>query len=116
MESQQSEQDLSGRQEIGLAALLVVDHLRLAELLQLPAGSHIDAVWSPVDQPGVVLLRLRGAGWPVKTGALLPRSTGILTRHISADGAVERVFINWQLPSQASAGCLNNELAETPKG
>jgi hypothetical protein len=83
--------------DAGLAALLVVDHETLAALLQLPKGSHIDAVHAPHDEPGTLHVRLRGAGWPTKMGWKLPQARGTVTRCYADNGEVMKTVIDWKL-------------------
>jgi hypothetical protein len=48
-----------------------------AGLLQLPAGSYVDAVWIDPDRPGTVNFRVRGPAWPkCRIGAHIPFVTG----------------------------------------
>ena len=75
------------------AAVLVVSAPMLASLLQLPEGAEVDAVWVNVDQPGVVRMRVRGAGWRTEPGARLHPSSGTLSR--DEDG---RVCVDWGFP------------------
>lgn len=99
-----SARDLALCEGIGRAALLVVSPEILGDLLQLPDGCHIDSAVVPHDQPGVLHLRVRGAGWPTKAGRLLPRVIGTVTRHSVNNGAVLQNVIDWGFPQeQASA-------------
>ena len=84
--------------DIGRAALLVLSPEILAELLQLPLGCHIDGAVAPHDQPGVLHLRVRGAGWPTKAGWLLPQVRGTVTRYCAEDGSTLRQVIDWGFP------------------
>ena len=90
--------DAAPHDDIGRAALLVLSPEILAELLQLPDGCHIDHATAPHDQPGVLHLRVRGAGWPTKAGWLLPQVRGTVTRHHAEDGSVLRQTIDWGFP------------------
>jgi hypothetical protein len=83
-----------------LAAILVATPEAVGELLQLPAGSHLDAVWQPHDQPGVLHLRIRGAGWPCGNGQLLQRVCGTVSRTVAADGTAGPAVIDWHLGPQ----------------
>jgi hypothetical protein len=84
---------VSDSADIGRAAILIATPEVLAELLHLPPGCQIDAAWTPLDQPGVLHLRVRGAGWPMKTGWRLGVSSGTISR--GEDGS--RVVL-WGLP------------------
>ena len=88
---------------IGRAAILVVSPEILSELLRLPQGCHIDAAESPHDKPGVLHLRVRGAGWPMKAGVQLPISRGTITRCFTDDGRELRQLIDWDFPKGESA-------------
>jgi hypothetical protein len=90
--------DAAPHNDIGRAALLVLSPDMLAELLQLPEGCHIDAAVAPHDQPGVLHLRVRGAGWPTRAGWLLPQVRGSVTRYVADDGSTVRLAIDWGLP------------------
>lgn len=90
--------DAAPHNDIGRAALLVLSPKILAELLQLPDGCHIDHAVAPHDQPGVLHLRVRGAGWPTKAGWVLPKARGTVTRHHAEDGSVLRHTIDWGFP------------------
>lgn len=90
--------DAAPHDDIGRAALLVLSPDTLAELLQLPPGCHIDGAVAPHDQPGVLHLRVRGAGWPTKAGWLLPQVRGTVTRYYADDGSVLRQVIDWGFP------------------
>lgn len=80
------------------AAILVATPEALAELLQLPEGSHLDAVWAPHDQPGVLHLRIRGAGHPFRLGQHLVHTVGRVTRQATTDGQPGPMVIDWGLP------------------
>jgi len=92
--------DAAPLEDIGRAALLVLSPETLAELLQLPPGCHIDGANAPHDQPGVLHLRVRGAGWPTKAGWLLPQVRGTVTRYYADDGTVLRQVIDWGFPKE----------------
>ena len=81
--------------DIGLAAIFEVTPETMASALQLPAGAYIDAAWTPWDRPGVLLLRVRGAGWPTRTGWTLPLVRGEIVRD-----NVGLVTVKWSLPEQ----------------
>lgn len=81
------------------AAILVATPEALAELLQLPEGSHLDAVWAPHDRPGVLHLRIRGAGYPFTPGQHLVQRVGHVTRVQATDGTPGPVVIDWGLPA-----------------
>ncbi len=95
--------DAAPHDNIGLAALLVLSHEMLAELLQLPAGCHIDHAVAPHDKPGVLHLRVRGAGWPTKAGWTLPEVRSTVTRYYADNGAALRQVIDWGFPPRNAA-------------
>lgn len=80
-----------------LAAIIEITPVVLAAALQLPPGSYVDCVDSPHDRPGVLLMRLRGAGWPVKPGERIPQASAMVNRYYGEDGALIREVFNWGL-------------------
>ena len=104
--------DAAPHYDIGRAALLVLSPEILAELLQLPDGCHIDHATAPHDQPGVLHLRVRGAGWPTKAGWLLPQVRGTVTRHHAEDGSVLRQTIDWGFPKDEGPNAGIHRAAE----
>lgn len=69
----------------------------LAQLLELPAGCEIEAVFYDPSRPGVIQLRLVGAGWvPTFDGYVLPKTRG-LVREVLVIG--RRPEITWDLPT-----------------
>ncbi len=78
------------------AAILVVAPEILAELLQLPEGSYIDSALAPHDQPGVLELRICGAGWHVLPGNPITKTFG----RVTMAHTMEKVpVIDWRLPN-----------------
>jgi hypothetical protein len=83
------------------AAIFMASSEFLRSMLCLPDGAEIDAVQVDVDRPGVLLFRIRGAGWPVHNGATIPRATCQIRQRTMCDGEgfvmfVER--IEWDFP------------------
>lgn len=78
-------------------AMLRLTPEALAALLQLPEGSYIDAVEARADTPGMLHLRLRGAGFEVRPGELIPRAPAATVRMLS-DGENRWPVIDWHLP------------------
>ncbi len=72
----------------------------LAGLLQLPAGAYIDHVETG-EELGVLRLRVRGAGWPVRPGSLIPAATSIIHETYDADGNVTLRRVVWSFPAPA---------------
>lgn len=97
-------------EDLGRAALLVLSPELLTELLQLPPGCHIDSAVAPHDQPGVLHLRVRGAGWPTKAGWLLPQVRGRVTRDSAADGSASRQVIIWDFPPTNAGNVIAADL------
>lgn len=62
-----------------IAALLQIAPATLRELLQLPDGAYVDDVHAPHDKPGMIEIRIRGAGWPTMPGEMLRRTIGTVT-------------------------------------
>jgi hypothetical protein len=79
-------------------AIFEATHEAIAQLLQLPDGAYIDMVVAPVDAPGVLRFRIRGAGHPVELGQLSPTVRPTVTRLTSDDGTLECPVINWDFP------------------
>jgi len=76
-------------------AIAEVSFEYLAKLLELPHGCEIDAIFVDGHRPGVLQIRLVGAGWQTPEGKVVPRTTGLVR--------MERVFglrpeITWDLP------------------
>jgi hypothetical protein len=69
----------------------------LAKLLQLPAGAFIEGICTD-DHLGQVQLRIRGAGWSVAQGGLIPTAeiAEIKTREAKPEDMVHS--IDWKLP------------------
>lgn len=78
-------------------AIVEVDFKFLAELLELPAGCEIEAIFTDPYRIGVLQIRLSGAGWNVPfEGASIPMTKGLVR--------MQRIFglrpeITWDLPS-----------------
>jgi hypothetical protein len=78
-------------------AILKVDPEILAKLLQLPDGAFIEGICTD-DHLGRVQMRIRGAGWPVSRGGLIPTAEpGVVTTR-EAKPADMIHSIDWKLP------------------
>lgn len=85
-----------------LMALAAIDSHMLARLLQLPDGSDITAVGCPHDRPGIVELRIEGAGFPTAPGHVIPTCNAIVTSvHTIEAGWIPR--IRWPFSTQEAA-------------
>lgn len=82
-----------------LAAILLATPEALQELLQLPLGAYIDSVYAPHDRPGMLELRIRGAGWACDLGQTIPRTSATVTLQRDADGRELARVVDWGLPS-----------------
>ncbi len=83
-----------------LAAIVEIPARVLAQLLQLPAGAVIDYARMPLNRPGgPVVFRLRGVGWPVRPGALIPEAHPVLTTHQASEQSPAALSIDWRLPA-----------------
>jgi hypothetical protein len=61
----------------------------LESILQLPAGSHIDGIYAPLDVPGTLQLRIRGPLLPpVRIGAVIPHLRGLVDTARYPDGMI----------------------------
>jgi hypothetical protein len=78
-------------------AILRVQPEVLADLLQLPKGAFIEGICTE-DHLGVIQLRIRGAGWPVSLGGLIPTADpGVVhTREAKPEDMIHAV--DWKLP------------------
>lgn len=78
------------------AAIVELTPEFLAQILQLPPGAYIDVLRMKDDQMGVLVMRLRGSGWPVVPGCLIPHAAPTLT----AEGPQPWHYkVDWHLPS-----------------
>lgn len=69
-------------------AILHISSAHLKALLQIPEPAEIDDIALDFCQPEIVLIRIRGAGWPTLPGQPINRTIGHVT-----DGVID-----WQLP------------------
>lgn len=81
------------------AAILRVTYSALAELLQLPAGSVIDAIESDIEDEQMVTVRVRGAGWLVAPGYRILVASATVTDYRDDDGRCFKRVIKWDLPA-----------------
>ena len=72
----------------------------LTELLQLPAGAYIDGVQAALDRPGVLDVRIRGAGWPTRPGMVIMRTLPTVTKNFPDSGGPPRISIDWGVPQR----------------
>lgn len=79
------------------AAILHVSPEALGQLFQLPAGAYVDGIVND-DRLGVFKLRVRGAGWPVKPGDIIPQASAVCTQTYDAEGAKTSLSIDWGFP------------------
>jgi len=77
-------------------AILEIHPQAFRDLLQLPAGAEISDLRLDIERRGVLEVKIDGAGWVVREGECLTRTTGIVT----TDEKGRRV-INWGLPFSA---------------
>lgn len=84
------------------AAILRVSYSALAELLQLPAGSVIDAIESNIQEEQMVTVRVRGAGWLVAPGYRIPIASATITDYRDDDGRCFKRVIEWNFPGSSA--------------
>lgn len=78
-----------------LACIVRVRAEFLRAMFQLPEGAYIDSVYSPGEEPGVLMLRVRGMGYPVVEGTPL-RKMGFIFRKTYTDcGDGYRLKVEW---------------------
>ena len=94
-----SNESATSREALELAALLVATPETLGALLQLPPGAYIDGITAPIENPGTLLLRVRGAGWPMVPGRVIPMAMGHVTRQRHIDGHELVPLVDWKLPT-----------------
>lgn len=78
-------------------AILRVQPETLADLLQLPKGAFIEGICTE-DHLGVVQLRIRGAGWPVSQGGLIPTAETAVVQTREAKPEDMIYAVDWKLP------------------
>ena len=88
----------------GLAALARVDYAMLGRLLQLPAGAELHDARTLPDEPGVLFMQIRGAGWPTHVGWKIGHARAICTEYRDDSGRVFKTVIDWQMPAPNVAG------------
>ena len=74
------------------AAILLVNAELLADILQLPQGSKIEAIAQDIERPDVFKIRIVGAGWPVEEGDCIPCTAATCTAWVPSNG------LNWNFP------------------
>ena len=70
----------------------------LGKLLQLPEGTFIEGIALP-DRLGTIRLRIRGAGWPVQLGGLIPMAEPAIVKTREARPEDMIHAIDWRLPT-----------------
>lgn len=75
----------------------------LAALLQLPAGARVESIEPHATEADVLHLRVRGAGYEVRTGDLIPYAPHATARMLS-DGENRWPVVSWNLPQAEPAG------------
>lgn len=90
------------RPQLGLAteraALFRLSPAVVAEAIGLPEGAYIDSVAVSQEVPGEVILRIRGAGYPVEVGRAIPYVYPIVTVHRNPEGEVTKRTVEWGFP------------------
>ena len=81
------------------AAIVRISPEFLTRLLQLPDGAYIDHVQMNPQMPGEITLRLRGAGWPVTPGCLIPHASPVWSQEVNAQGERLEPVVHWLFPS-----------------
>lgn len=92
-------------------AILEFDTGQLRHMLQLPETAEIVAAEVEFGVRGRILLKIEGAGFPVKEGELVPRTTCLITQTFLGDRTELREKITWpfdemwgQIPEQETQG------------
>ena len=87
--------ELEGKKQ---AILEIAPHL-LRELFCLPPGAEIIDLRVAIDRRGMLEVKIDGAGWLTPEGAMIKRTTGMVTRAFDEEGKVTRRSIEWGFPS-----------------
>lgn len=87
--------ELEGKKQ----AILEIAPELLRELFCLPPGAEIVDLRVDINRRGVLELKIDGAGWLTDEGAMLMRTTGVITREFDVDGKETRRSIEWGFPS-----------------
>lgn len=91
--------ELEGKKQ----AILEIAPELLRELFCLPPGAEIVDLRVDINRRGVLELKIDGAGWLTDEGAMLMRTTGVITREFDVDGKETRRSIEWGFPSNDQA-------------
>lgn len=75
-------------------AILEIHPQAFRDLLQLPEGAEISDLRLNIDRRGVLEVKIDGAGWEVREGECLMRTTGTVTTEENG-----RRCIDWGMPS-----------------
>lgn len=79
-------------------AILEIHPQAFRDLLQLPEGAEISDLRLNIDRRGVLEVKIDGAGWEVREGECLMRTTGTVTTDENG-----RRCIDWGMPSNVQA-------------
>ena len=77
-------------------AILEIHPQAFRDLLQLPEGAEISDLRLNIDRRGVLEVKIDGAGWEVREGECLMRTTGTVTTDENG-----RRCIDWGMPSNS---------------
>lgn len=92
-------------------AILEIHPQAFRDLLQLPEGAEISDLRLNIDRRGVLEVKIDGAGWEVREGECLMRTTGTVTTDENG-----RRCIDWGMPSNVQDHRPCAPLAQGPRG
>jgi hypothetical protein len=75
-------------------AILTLTPEAIREIIQIPEGSQLAGMYIPFDRPGVVHLKVEGAGWETPEGSPIQYAEGA-TATRDENGVLS---IDWKLP------------------
>jgi hypothetical protein len=76
-------------------AILKVTPEAIRELLRLPADATVVGMQVPFDNPGIMEIKVEGAGWDTPEGGLIKRAEDVMVTK-QDNGAIN---IDWGFPS-----------------
>ena len=80
-------------------AILTLTPEDIIKLLQLPNGATLIELSIPFEEPGVMRIKIEGAGWEIPKGTVIPRTPPAQLTSNHLDGTYN---IDWGLPEGES--------------
>lgn len=76
-------------------AIITITPEAIRELLFLPEGATLISLETPFDTPGILRLKIEGAGWDTPEGASIQYASDAVASR-DENGVIS---VNWNLPS-----------------